>query len=1756
MFRTTFRKRFAAVFCLITFLQSLVFPPIAQALTAGPTAPETSSFEPVDTTDMVNLQTGDFTYNIPLLEVPGPEGGYPLSLSYHGGIRPLEESSWVGLGWNLTPGAINRVVNNYPDDHNGRERLVIDYWPGGSTETFSIGVGIGVGNSPFSMGLNIALSNDTYQGFNGDVGFSFQYNAFNVSADISADGFSLGYAHALGKGTGKSLGLNLGFRNGVGFSANAAVDLGGLSFRAGYANRSPYLSTSAFHSVGIGLNSRGVNFGTGTQATGPAPQVNNNYRISTASHGGFLPLGLLPLPVQLNLGYNYRRYWINQSDIVTTFGTLYAKESAPGALNPSTRAITTDSLSFDCYPLLDATVNLVDETNPERLMGGSYPAYDNYQVMAQGLSGNIQPYLLENGSLYRKQVVDPETNQPTLMFNLPQAFEKSPFFRTPGDFSSSAVLTSDPELNLQYWFPSASNQALLAPASAFDGTQLRMAGTRHIETFTNDEIENTPNEVQARGFINYPNLSNTRNLPSRLDQIGGYSITNSSGVTYHYALPVYTSGGSILSEQYDPSSGTFYNLQNGASYAYTWLLTAITGPDFVDRGGENGSADGFADEEDYGYWVTFNYGKWLDDYRWRTPFEGVNADLNPEIVSNSSGSKEIYYLDAIKTRSHTAIFVKDLRKDGKSSNGHHLNGGIQIGNIEEDCGGLTFNYPGNLPHSLLRLDKIYLFKNENLNFLANPNYIKGLGDLGNVDKTTFPLGNCSEVEVTYHDSDKVIDISDITGEDNQFVGDFLESHSIKSIDFDNDHYDLAPETANSYDNDQLYDPQPVLSDKRGKLTLRGVSYLGQNGTVMMPSQDFVYENTGLFSTSFNISTVSPTGVGEVQITGNAEDILNQAFRYIENGDDYYIFPYANMGGGTYAYHVVGENLPLTSHSGNMIVTENPPYNGDLYDYFGFYKPDLFFSNLTTGPTSSQRIPTLSTGKTRDAWSLRSIRTPVGADININYEPRVYHNLVKQDNTRLNIKSIKREPSQVGGLYEFEIEFYELIDLNEFFAVNDEIEITIPFGSNVYTETVTINSISSLNSTPHVLRTTYPFPDNSSISSAFKGFVDFDCVDCAGNGIQVASIEVTDGQRSRVTKYNYGNGTSSYLPSYGYNPYPETESTREKEYVRRFNNDLMEIYALAREIPSPGVMYETVEISEEENGLSLPGKKRYHFRTFNDDMLQIHYGDIVNGSSNPGPPVGTLLQIVKRKVTIEDKTAQIGNLLSYELIDGNGQIASQTINDYADDEVGENEADYALYENQGVVHQGFNEMRTEISYANPNPSYQIRGVESIRKEYPSVLKSNTIIADGQSTSTYNRKFDIVSGNTTEVESEDGYGQHYLTKTIFAHQRYPEMGSPFLSSDRKNMLNQETATITYHSDGDGNTVGNPIAANVTTWNDEWKYRAYDATAEKYYDETSFDPQKVWRKHQSYTYQGPTNPDGTFQTWSPFYWHPTTLSPEWLKYNEVTRYDHYSKPLEEIDVQEQYAAVKLGYNQTLPLVTATPSKYVEVAFSGAEDKIADRPYFGGEVKSPAEESQISDTYAHTGKHSIALDAGNRYGFTYRADVNLPGQTPLSNRLDYQRYEARVWVHESNVNLGSGYLYCHYFDANDQTVIWESTSINNPSTIKAGEWYQLRLPINISSATTPNCTRISMGCWVGDTSPTIHFDDFRFAPVNAAVSSFVYDSKTDQLTYQLDQEHFYTKYEYDPAGRLLRVYRETTENPTGQQLVSENEYHYLRPF
>ncbi|MDI9339021.1 MAG: hypothetical protein QM534_00515 [Sediminibacterium sp.] len=166
---TKFKLRPAPLVMVIVLLFQTFYPTAALALTYSASQPETSSFEPVGTTQLVDPFTGDFNYNIGLLTVPGPNGGYPVNISYHAGISPDMEASWTGLGWNVNAGAINRNMRGLPDDFFGsdivkKEMNIKPNW------IFGLSVGVNAELLGFenlsNIGLGAGLSYNNYKGLN------------------------------------------------------------------------------------------------------------------------------------------------------------------------------------------------------------------------------------------------------------------------------------------------------------------------------------------------------------------------------------------------------------------------------------------------------------------------------------------------------------------------------------------------------------------------------------------------------------------------------------------------------------------------------------------------------------------------------------------------------------------------------------------------------------------------------------------------------------------------------------------------------------------------------------------------------------------------------------------------------------------------------------------------------------------------------------------------------------------------------------------------------------------------------------------------------------------------------------------------------------------------------------------------------------------------------------------------------------------------------------------------------------------------------------------------------------------------------------------------------------------------------------------------------------------------------------------------------------------------------------------------------
>jgi len=159
-------SKMIACYLAVQLVATIIAPTAAYALTSGPSQPEFNSFTPIGTSDMVNLSSGDFNYNIPIMDV----GGYPLNLAYDSGITMDQEASWVGLGWNLNVGQINRQVRGLPDDFDGD----LMRYENNRKENITVGLDTSIqfpvlGYEFIDVGSTLSIQNNNYTGISSNI---------------------------------------------------------------------------------------------------------------------------------------------------------------------------------------------------------------------------------------------------------------------------------------------------------------------------------------------------------------------------------------------------------------------------------------------------------------------------------------------------------------------------------------------------------------------------------------------------------------------------------------------------------------------------------------------------------------------------------------------------------------------------------------------------------------------------------------------------------------------------------------------------------------------------------------------------------------------------------------------------------------------------------------------------------------------------------------------------------------------------------------------------------------------------------------------------------------------------------------------------------------------------------------------------------------------------------------------------------------------------------------------------------------------------------------------------------------------------------------------------------------------------------------------------------------------------------------------------------------------------------------------------
>ena len=248
IFKNSRKRKIAFVFLCIWVLN--IFAPVTSyALTSGPAQPEMQSFQPAGVSDMVDLSTGDFKYNIPLLDIDG----YPLNLNYESGVGMDDEASWVGLGWNLNVGAVNRQLRGLPDDFSGDKTEIQQYTKpkitvgGKLTGKVEVRGKTGIKGGPTGS-LTIGVFSDNYTGVGAEIGANAGMSFSLANSGALTTGMGLGVTSNTSSGVDLSPYVSLSLS--VKASDKSTASIGG-SASLGYNTRSGMKELSLNSSFGI-----------------------------------------------------------------------------------------------------------------------------------------------------------------------------------------------------------------------------------------------------------------------------------------------------------------------------------------------------------------------------------------------------------------------------------------------------------------------------------------------------------------------------------------------------------------------------------------------------------------------------------------------------------------------------------------------------------------------------------------------------------------------------------------------------------------------------------------------------------------------------------------------------------------------------------------------------------------------------------------------------------------------------------------------------------------------------------------------------------------------------------------------------------------------------------------------------------------------------------------------------------------------------------------------------------------------------------------------------------------------------------------------------------------------------------------------------------------------------------------------------------------------------------------------------------------
>lgn len=414
--KRTLQKQFSVFLAILIFIE-VSYPTQVFALTGGPSQPEVQSFEPISTSDMVDVFSGDFNYNIPLLDIDG----YPINIAYNSGISTDQEASWVGLGWNINPGVINRNMRGLPDDFSGDIiEKEISMKP---NKTWGVAANVGIElfgaktDGAFSLGLGASLGIN----FNNYTGPSIQQSInANISAGVGGAGKLTG---GLGLTSNSDDGLTI--QPSIGFSAkvsdndkgSTSVGLNiGTSFNSRGGLKQLSISTSVSSSVKgdymkNGTNSSKNTIDRGTAGVGKDYTQTSGSLGSASGPGGTFDFGMATYTPKIDMSMKN----FSMSGSFTLGGEIWGINAQIGVSGfYSAQELAQNNIQNPAYGYLYAqngqyNDNALMDFNREK--DGTFTentpslpltnfTFDTYGVSGQGIGGSYRPFRGDIGYVF------------------------------------------------------------------------------------------------------------------------------------------------------------------------------------------------------------------------------------------------------------------------------------------------------------------------------------------------------------------------------------------------------------------------------------------------------------------------------------------------------------------------------------------------------------------------------------------------------------------------------------------------------------------------------------------------------------------------------------------------------------------------------------------------------------------------------------------------------------------------------------------------------------------------------------------------------------------------------------------------------------------------------------------------------------------------------------------------------------------------------------------------------------------------------------------------------------------------------------------------------------------------------------------------------------------------------------------------------------------------------------------------------------